>query len=171
MTINQNPFIHELVICANVFIKKGGLILMIKRSAQKKFAPNFIHPIGGKVELNENPYTAAEREVMEEAELKVKNMRLEAVLLEITPHKDMLQNWLIFHFSADWESGKLSKTDEGEFIWLKPEEIPNQDLFPSVKQVIDKILNPHDDTVFATFSYDGKGNLVKSDKKIESCVV
>jgi 8-oxo-dGTP pyrophosphatase MutT (NUDIX family) len=171
MAINQKPDIHEFVVCANIFVKKDGQYLLLKRSPQKRFAPNVIHPIGGKADLGENPFLAAQRELLEEVGIKVKNMRLEAVLLEIIPHKDLPYNWLIFHFSGDYDSGELLATEEGEFVWFKPEEIISQPLFPSVREVIARIINPSDGTVFATFEYDEKENLIQQTSKIDWCAV
>ena len=171
MAINQAPNIHELVICANIFVRKDGKYLLLKRSPLKKFAPDVIHPIGGKVDANENPFTGAQRELLEEAGIKVKNMRLEAVLLEILPNEGSPYNWLIFHFSADYDSGDLMTTEEGEFVHLDTADIPSQKLFPSVRAVIANILNPNDGTVFATFAYNGKGEIVSETQSIDSCVV
>jgi 8-oxo-dGTP diphosphatase len=169
MAINTQPDIHELVVCANIFIHKGSKYLLLKRSPHKKFAPNVIHPVGGKVDLNENPYIAAEREVLEEAGVRVKNLRLEAVFMEIIPVKAEPYNWLIFHFSADYDSGEVIETEEGELIWLTPQEIVKQELFPSVREAIHYILNPHDGTVFATFRYDENNKIIT--EKIDKCAI
>lgn len=59
---------------------------MIRRDPAKKYAPGVVHPIGGKIELGENPYSAAIREVYEETGLKVNNLTLEAVILEVEPY-------------------------------------------------------------------------------------
>lgn len=171
MPINSEPHIHENVICANVFIRKDGKFLLLKRSAHKKFLPNFINPIGGKVEKDENPYLAAMREVQEETGVKVKNIHLEAVVLEIQPYKDKPHNWLVFHFSADWESGEFQPTDEGEFVWFSPSEIPKDRLFPSVRQIIDHVVNPNDGTVFTTISYDERGEVEETTKSISICAL
>ena len=170
MAINTPPDIHQQVICANVFIRKDDKYLVLKRSLQKKYAPGFIHPVGGKVDQNENPYIAGQREVLEETGLTVKNMRLEAILLEITPVKDEPYNWLIFHFSADYDSGEVKQTEEGELLWLTAEELPQQELFPSVKPIIQHILDREQGTVFATFEYDEqRENIVGT--KLDFCVV
>lgn len=158
--MNQAPDIHNLVICANIFVRKDGKYLLLKRSPLKKYAPNFVHPIGGKVDLNENPLIAAERELLEEAGIIVTNISLEAVILEISPHPGMQENWMIFHFSGDYASGDLLTTEEGEFISLTEQEIKNAHLFPSVAKTIDNILNPNDGTVFATFHYDEQQNII-----------
>lgn len=171
MAINTDPHIHNLVMCANIFVRKDGKYLLLKRSAQKKYAPNVIHPIGGKIDPDENPYLGARREVYEEAGIRVKNMRLEAVILEIKPVKNADENWFIFHFSADYDSGDLRKTEEGEFILLDENDVFKQDLFPSVRSVIHHILNPRDGTAFLTVAYDEQGKIIENTKKINICVI
>lgn len=171
MAINTAPHIHNLVICANIFVRKDGKYLLLKRSSQKKYAPNVIHPIGGKVDSNENPYAGAQRELLEEAGIKVKNMRLEGVIMEIKPVKGEDENWLIFHFSADYDTGELITTEEGEFVYLDDSEILKQDLFPSVRPIIHNILNLKDGTVFFTVAYNDEGKVVEKTKSISLCVV
>ena len=171
MPINSAVYIHNLVICSNVFVRKDNKYLLIKRSPHKKYVPNLIHPIGGKVERNENPYKAAKREVMEEAGIKVKNMRLEAVFLEIKPVFTLKENWLIFHFSADYKSGQLLKTNEGKLVFLTKKELKQQKLFPSLQIVINNILNPKDGTVFLTVKYDKDGSIIEKSQQIDICAV
>ena len=171
MAINQEPNIHELVICSNIFVRKDGKYLLLKRSDKKKFAPGVVHPFGGKLDNNENAFIGAQRELFEEAGINVENMRLEAVLLEITPVREMYNNWLIFHFSADYKSGEIIKTKEGEAIVLSEDEILKQNLFPSVRQVIKNILNPNDGTIFATFKFDENGNIIEKENNINICSV
>jgi len=168
--INHKPHVHKLVICANVFVRKDGKYLLMKRSADKKYAPNRIHPFGGKIDKDENPYEGAVREIKEEVGIDIKNLKLEAVILEKTDEKDLPVNWLIFHFSADYDKGEVNINEEGEVVYLTEEEIKNADLFPSVKSIIDHILNPKDGTVFTTNSYHGfESGLVEESKNI--CIV
>lgn len=168
--INQTPNVHNLVICANVFIRKDGKYLLMKRSSDKKYAPNKIHPFGGKIDQNENPYAGTIREIKEEVGIDIKNLKLEAVILEKTDEKDLPVNWLIFHFSADYDKGEVKINEEGEAVCLSKDEIQNADLFPSVKSIINHILNPTDGTVFTTNSYHGfESGLVEESKNI--CVV
>lgn len=162
MPNNNGPVIHEQIICANLFIRKDNKYLVLRRSPLKRYAPNIIHPVGGMVEIGENPYTAALREAQEETGVTVKNVRLEAVVHEVQPVKDDAYDWLIFHFSGDYESGDVIDTDEGELVWLTVEEIKRADLFPSMQLVVGHILNPTQGTIFATIEYDeGKRNILK----------
>lgn len=172
MTINTLPHIHNLIICANIFVRKDGKYLLLKRSPHKKYAPNVVHPFGGKVDPNEDPYNAARRELLEEAGITVKNMRLEAVVLEIKPSKNSDgSNWLIFHFSADYESGELIETEEGELVYLDADEIIKQDLFPSVRLIINHIINPKDGTVFSTFEYDDADEIIERTENTNLCAL
>lgn len=154
-TMNTEPQIHNLVICANVFIRMNGKYLLMKRSKNKKAAPGYIHPFGGKIDLNENPYIGAVREIKEEVGIDIENLKLEAVILEIQPDKAKPENWLIYYFSADYKNGKIIDTEEGGAVFLNENEIKSSNLFPSVKQVINNILNPADGTVFVTNKYTG----------------
>lgn len=170
MAINNEPNIHHQIICANVFIRKDDKYLVLRRSPLKKYAPGVIHPVGGKVDIGENPYQTATREVKEEAGVTVKNMRLEAVIQEIEPVKGEPYNWLVFHFSADFDEGEVITTEEGELIWQSTDEIRNEKLFPSVRLVIDHILNREKGTVFTTLEYDEeKQSVVKH--TIDFCVL
>jgi len=169
MAINTDPNVHNLVICANIFVRKDGKYLLLKRSEKKIIAPGIIGPFGGKVEENENPLQTAKRELFEEAGLTVNNVRLEAVILEVFPKSAYPTNWLIFYFSGDYESGELAGTEEGEAVLLDPEQILKENLFPSLGKTVRNILSPHDGTVFATFKWDGEGKEI-IEEQVEVCV-
>lgn len=114
----------------------------IQKYNQKKWLPGYVHPIGGKVDVDEDPYRAAQRELLEEAGITVSNMRLEAVVNEIKPTINKQENRLIFHFSGDYNGQKILACEEGEFIRLTKEEILQRKLFVSVSGIIKEILDP-----------------------------
>ena len=170
MPINTEPHVHKLVMCANVFIRKDGKLLMLKRSEQKRFAPGYFHTVGGKIDPDEDPYTAAMREVKEEAGITIKNMRLEAVTFEISPVDQMKdENWLCFYFSADYDSGEVIQTEEGELVLIDEKDIPNQKLIPSIRAIIHHILDPKDGIVFLKMRYDDNGNVVEAENIVNIC--
>lgn len=125
MAINSVPNIHSIVICANIFVKKDGKYLVIRRSPEKIDLPNVVHPIGGKIDKSEDPLLAALRELQEEAGISAKNVRLEAVITEVPDPDDQQykETWLIFDFSGDYAGGEIKHTDEGELVWLTAEEV------------------------------------------------
>ncbi|HKC04405.1 MAG TPA: NUDIX domain-containing protein [Patescibacteria group bacterium] len=153
--INQKPFVHNLVLVSNVLIRKDGKFLLMKRSAKKKYAPGRIHPFGGKLDPDENPYVGAVREIKEEVGIKIKNLKLEAIVLELQHEEELPVNWLVFYFRADYESGEIISSEEGEAVFLTEYEIKSADLFPSFKSIINNILTPTDGTVFTTNGYEG----------------
>lgn len=172
MPVNTDPHIHKIVMCANVFIRKDGKWLMLKRSEQKRFSPGYFHTVGGKIDPDEDPFTAALREVKEEAGIEVKNMRLEAVTFEIAPVKENRdENWLCFYFSADYDSGEVTQTEEGELVLVDAKDIPQQKLIPSIRAIIHHILNPKDGTVFLKMRYDESGNVIEQENIINMCAV
>ena len=128
---------------------------MLKRSTKKTFALGVVHPVGDKIDPDEDPFTSAQCEVLEETGVSVKDMRLEAVLNELLPPLRHDCNWLIFHFTADYEAGEVTATDEGERVWLTADEIKAAELFPSVGIVVDRMLDPAIGTVFAMLAYRG----------------
>lgn len=152
--MNQKPEISSMLICANVFIRKDGKYLLMKRSANKKYAPNKIHPFGGKMDKGENPFVGAAREVKEEVGVEIENLKLEAIVLELSPDKNLEANWMVFYFSADYKSGEVIINEEGKAIYLTADEVKKADLFPSVKTIIDNILDVNDGVVFTTNSYE-----------------
>lgn len=171
MAINTAPHIHNLIVCANIFVRKDGKYLLLKRSPHKRYIPNVVHPVGGKIEPNENPYLGAQRELLEEAGITVTNMRLEAVVLSIKPIKGENENWLIFHFSADHNSGELIATEEGELVLIDAGEIGKQKLLPELRLILEHILNPKDGTVFLTVAYDKEGGMMEHTKQIRMCAI
>ena len=170
MSINTSPDKHELVICANILVKNNGRYLMIRRSPLKKYYPDYLHAIGGKVDLNEEPLVAAKRELMEEAGVEVINLKLEAVVSEVILEKDEVydSNWQVFYFSGDYEAGELKTTEEGELLWLTPEQIKKDKLSDSFREISEYIFDPNKGAVFAKFSYDKDD--VMTEKIINVCV-
>jgi 8-oxo-dGTP diphosphatase len=165
MAINSEPDIHNLVICANVFVIKGDKVLLLRRSLEKKFLPGYVQPIGGKVELNEDSLTAARRELLEETNLEVKHLQLKGIVTEIKTKKDELYqtNWQIFHFVAEYNGGNLASTEEGELVWLSRKELKQQKIADSIRFILDALLSPQKSVVFAHYVYGEKNTLLQKD--------
>ncbi|MFO0703603.1 MAG: hypothetical protein U0525_02670 [Patescibacteria group bacterium] len=83
--------------------------------------------------------------------------------MEIKPVSDEPYNWLIYHFVADYLSGELTGNDEGEFLWMSKEEIINKKLFPSLKIVIDNVLDDGSKISYSTNYYDELENIIKTE--------
>jgi 8-oxo-dGTP diphosphatase len=165
MAINSEPDIHSLVICANVFVIRGDKILLLRRSLEKKFLPGYVQPIGGKVELNEDPLTAARRELLEEAGIEVKYLQLKGIVTEVKTKRDELYqtNWQIFHFVAEYDGGNLAGTEEGELVWLSREELKQSKIADSIRFILDALLSLQKGVVFAKYVYGENNTLLQKD--------
>lgn len=171
MSINSAINIHNLVMCANIFVRKDDKYLMIKRSENKKISPGFLHTIGGKIDDNEQPYRAALRELDEEAGLKVENIKLECVVLEVISADNPIyhNNWLVYYFSGDYKSGQVKNTEEGDLMWLSLDEIRAGKLIPAVRETFELQLDSSRGVVFAKFIYDKDMNILS--KEIDECAM
>ena len=166
----QNDHVHHQIVCANVFIRRQGKVLVLRRSSTRRYAANVVHPVGGKVDPLEDPFTAAQREVEEETGLSIKNVRLEAVLFDVAPVAGESHNWLIYHFSADSEHGEPHQTEEGELLWMTPAEFVRQPLHPSLQAgVAERILDPRIGTIFVKHTYDLNGGIAT--RQVKECSV
>lgn len=159
MPVNTTPDIHNLIMAANMFVKRGGKPLVIKRSLHKTYMPGFVQPVGGKVDINEGPLQAAERELLEEAGLRVKNIRLEAVSTDV--HQDGINNWQAFYFLGDYIGGEAHVSiDEGELLWLTPEEIKREKVLDSIQWIVDNIYSADHAALFVNYRWDEDNHAV-----------
>jgi 8-oxo-dGTP diphosphatase len=165
MSVNTKPDIHQLVICANVFVIDANRVLMIRRSLEKNYLPGYIQPIGGKVDLNEDPLTAAKRELKEEAGIEVANLKLKAIVTEIKTKKDSLYstNWQIFHFVGEYKGESIIGNEEGELIWIDKKELKNEKLADSIMLLLDKLLDGSSKVAFAKYTYGDNNTLLNKD--------
>ena len=95
---------------------------------------------GGKRDFNEGLFECARREIREETNLEIQNLRVIATGCALL--KDINME-LYFHFvGADYKSGEIpSDPEDGELRWLSLEEILGLDnLLAELKEVLPVIL-------------------------------
>lgn len=157
---NSHKTTHQMVICANVFLRRNDRLLLIRRSPHKRYAPGLLHPVGGMVEPHEDPITAAHREVLEETGLTITNLGLEAILYDIRPVRDEECDWLVYHFSADLGSGEPRESDEGDLVWVSREQFLMEPKHASLQGSVARlILDPMVGAILVTHTYDNAGNV------------
>ncbi len=171
MAKNRKKITHEFIVCSNIFVRRNGKYLMIKRPAGSRWMPNGLHTVGGKLEENENPYECAVRELKEEAGIAAKNIKLEVLFTELSPYKSEPHNWLTFYFSGDYKSGRVKgRTKAGELAWFTREELLRQKLHSSIRHVLEHILDPNAGTIFGTLHYDNKNTIKPRKCRLQKCV-
>jgi 8-oxo-dGTP diphosphatase len=118
------------------YVRKNGRTLMLHRVKKK----DDIHEgkwngLGGKFEPGESPEDCVEREIREEAGLKLRGPLLKGVLT--FPDFAKGEDWYVFVFTASRFSGRLTDSDEGDLKW-----IPDRDLLKLNLWEGDKVFLP-----------------------------
>lgn len=143
------------------FVKKDGKYLMLHRNPNKKIMPGIWMARGGKREFNEGLFECAHREIMEETGLKIKNLRVMAVG---NAHlKDLDEEFFFTFVEADYDSGEVHQDPEdGELVWLAPDEIIQQDnMLAEIHEIAPLIFGKNKEVISYKAVYD-KGNVMSS---------
>lgn len=133
--------------------RTGGIIIKDNKMLFVKCnIGNYYYMIGGAVQLGETTEQCIEREIYEEAGIKVKVERL-AVVCEnffkgvggVIDGLDChtMEFYYLMTLQEDGEDINKKVTDEGEeLVWVPLEEIPDSDIKPSfMKEYIQEIIN------------------------------
>jgi 8-oxo-dGTP diphosphatase len=112
----------------------AGKILMSRRLADAHLPNSWEFP-GGKVEPGEDPKDALSRELMEELNIEVSDLRIYAVGHHTYPQKEIIL--LVYEC---WHSGGTPQAlHVSSFEWLSIEEVCALELPPADEEVIDRL--------------------------------
>lgn len=120
--------------CVGVMIFKDGKILLGKHCG--KHAPGEYSMPGGRLEYMESFENAVKRETLEEAGIKIKNIKF---LNVANIDRFSYRHDIAVHFTAEWESGEVRTDDKeriGEWNWYDVESLPEPLFYPS-QNVVD----------------------------------
>ena len=101
-------------------------ILLLKRSADKKIAPNLYTGTGGKIELGENQLEGARRELKEETGLEVPIQEFGRVVI----NKDKK---ILCQFFGLYDSENLPDCTEGTLEWVLVDDLDSKNIIPTAK--------------------------------------
>jgi 8-oxo-dGTP diphosphatase len=154
----SNDTSRKIAVTLECFVRKDGKFLMLHRSPNKKIMPNVWMAPGGHRDFNEGLIACARREIKEETNLDIKNVKIKA-----TGNAYVADNQTEFYFHflfADYASGELKTSDfDGEFAWLTAEEIMELDtLLPEIKAVFPLLIER--DEPFSFWAEYGPGNVM-----------
>ena len=121
-----------------VFITRGDRVLLLRGSAKKRIWANKYNGIGGHIERDEDIYTAARREVLEETGLDVENLRLVGL---INIDGDAPTGIMLFVFAADSQSGEPVPSDEGTLEWIEYTQITQVDLVEDLPVILPRAIH------------------------------
>jgi 8-oxo-dGTP diphosphatase len=106
---------YQLVPRVLCFVFAGDRVLLLRGAAGKKVWPGLYNGLGGHVERGESIQAAAEREIFEEAGLRVSRLRLRGV---VTIDTGVPFGIGLFVFTALAADGALRASDEGSLEWV-----------------------------------------------------
>lgn len=135
-----------------VYLVHQGQTLMIHRVKKE----NDIHQdkyngLGGKLEKGETPLQCAIREVKEESNLDIIDIKFKGHLL--FPNFDGLGNdWQVFLYRADKFEGQLIEENrEGNLVWIDNEKLTDLPLWEGDKLFLKYLYGP--EIIDASFTY------------------
>ena len=123
-----------------VCIIKDGKVLLGKRTNAHGDG-SWSFP-GGHLEMYETLENCAEREVLEETDLKIKNTRFAGVTNDIFPEEE--KHYITLFIIADYDSGQLKTMEPekcSEWNWFSWGKLP-QPLFLPIRNLIKQGFNP-----------------------------
>ena len=109
---------------------------------------------GGKIESGESPYDAAQREMLEETGLTVKQLQFRGFCTEVSARPDW--QWFLFIFVTDTFHGNLHPDRrEGDLAWVPVESYLHELLIPQADMIFaPRVLSPDGGFFQAKFIYD-----------------
>jgi len=118
-----------------VFVKYKGKYIFIEKDFNNSFIDGSINGVGGHIEMGEDPFSSARREVFEETGLSLTKLELIALLFSNTTKNPGI---IVFIFRAESKGGKIKESEEGRIIACEKNEIINeQKLMKDVPYLLD----------------------------------
>jgi 8-oxo-dGTP diphosphatase len=154
------PSRYQLVPRVLCFVLAGHEVLLLRGAAGKKLWPGQYNGLGGHVERGESVRAAAEREILEEAGLRVARLRLRGVIT-IDTRASAGIGLFVFTGETDRASG-LTASAEGTLEWVPLAEVSRLPIVPDVARLLERLAaEPESAPPFsAHYHYDERDDLV-----------
>ncbi len=129
-----------------IFLKRDEHVLLMRGGAHKWFAGRY-NGLGGHVEPGEDVYTAALREVQEEAGVRPEALTLRAVVHVVGFDPGVL----LFVFCGTLSAEPVAASAEGTLEWVPLERLDHYPLLPDLRWLLPRALDSTVPLLFATF--------------------
>jgi 8-oxo-dGTP diphosphatase len=142
-----------------IFITRGENVLLLKGSEKKRLWPGLYNGIGGHVENGEDIYSAAQRELREEAGLISTDLELRGVL---TVETRVNPGICVFIFVGSCLEENFEQSHEGSLYWINISDISSLPLVEDLPTLLPEILHKsRDKRIFFAYSeHNEDGNLI-----------
>ncbi|MGE5654953.1 MAG: NUDIX domain-containing protein [Bacillota bacterium] len=127
---------------AAAFLKRDGHYLLMKRSPERKIAPNVWSCVGGHMEPQElnDPLAACLREIHEETGISQDHIfNLELRYLIIRRAKDVIRQNYIYFGATD--VSELTATNEGTLHWIPESELLDREFTQTFAAMLDHYIH------------------------------
>jgi 8-oxo-dGTP diphosphatase len=143
-----------------VFLRNGDDVLLLKGSSDKRIWASKYNGVGGHIEVDEDVFSAARREVAEETGLSVDKLDLAAVVNINAGDPEL--GIMMFVFTGWSETRATRASHEGELYWLPVDLLPTGELVEDLEWLLPKVLGDWKDGLprFLYYSYDQDDQLV-----------
>jgi 8-oxo-dGTP diphosphatase len=137
------------LIVTAALLRKDSRILITKRPADKQQGGFWEFP-GGKLQSNERPQQALQRELREELDLEVEV----GAIFEVVYHRYDWGPVLILVYECHPLSEVIRNLEVDDHRWLSLEQLPEYDLLAADQPIVDKLLRqgPYKDSSAAEIS-------------------
>lgn len=128
-------FYQHSRIAAGGLVERDGRVLL----ARRRDAPyrGWWDVPGGYLEEGEHPEDGIRRELMEEAGLVVRPVRLLAILMDQASYGGVTYDLMNLFYALEVQEGEPQPGDDvTEFRWFAPDELPDRVAFRSCREVL-----------------------------------
>ena len=127
---------QQIQVVAAIIFNQHGEILLSSRPDDKIFA-GFWEFAGGKVEADETPFAALQRELLEETGLHIKKAQYWQTLMVERENAIIQVNfWRVAY--GEWQ-GELQARENQQFAWQNPKNITVTPILPSNQPILEAL--------------------------------
>ncbi len=143
-----------------IFLRNGQDVLLLKGAPSKRIWPNLYNGVGGHVEVGEDIYTAARRELREETGLEPNALTLKAVVNIDAGDPEL--GILMFVFTGWCAQRKTVDSVEGKLKWIPSNRLPLAELVEDLSWLLPRVLDmdSSERPLYLHYSYDSSDNLM-----------
>ena len=143
-----------------VFLRNQEEVLLLKGSPDKRIWANLFNGLGGHVELGEDIYSAALREVQEESGLVVSDLELRAIANIDAGDQEI--GILMFVFVGWTQHRRVISSSEGGLHWISIKDLPEVDLVEDLVWLLPRLLKNQDNPgpMYLHYHYDADDRLI-----------